>query len=256
MSTFELKIEGKDLVPSQLSIHELTDLLLAIERAVVKTAIHAEHGLDEDEAVVSLVDIGEGSTRLRFASEMPATTTAFVILSRAIADRSYANLPSPAIDALREIYDYAEKREAIVGFYAPENGHYRRVAEIRADVDLNLPELDIVRGNTVVYGKLTRIGGNPPKARLKLLNGEAISCFVSEKLAKRIGNRLYEVIGLAGEAKWDADDYSLLHFRAQDIAPYEESSLTQAIKELRDAGSSAWQEVKDVDAFIDELRGR
>lgn len=254
MNTFELKLQGKDLVPSELSIHELTDLLLAVERAVVKTAIHNERGLDEDEAIVSLVGIAEGSTSLRFASALPATLTAFLQIGTAISTRSYTNLPSPAIEALREIYRYSEERQAVIGFYAYDNSHSRQLAEIRPDVDLNLPLVDIVRGNTVVHGKLTRVGGNPPKARLKLLNGEAISCFVSEQLAKRIGNRLYEVIGLAGEAKWDAGDYSLLSFKANDITLYEESTLQQAVKELRESAGAAWQDVPDVNAFIDELR--
>ena len=254
MKTFELKLQGKDLVPSELSVHELTDLLLAVERAVVKTAIHNEQSLDEDEATISLVGIAEGSTSLRFASALPATTTAFLQIGNAISTRSYADLPSATIDALREIYEYSEQREAVIGFYSSDNSHSHLLAEIRSDVDLKLPLVDIVRGTTTVYGKLTRVGGNPPKARLKLLDGEAISCFVSERLAKRIGNRLYEVIGLAGEAKWDADDYALLSFKAHDITLYEESTLQQAIKELKESAGTAWQDVKDVNAFIDELR--
>jgi hypothetical protein len=255
MSTFELKLEGRDLDPTRLSIHELTDLLLAVERAVVKTARQVEPGLDEDETVVSLVDIGEGSTRLRFATSVDAVTTAFGLLTQAIAERSFSEIPAPAIDALQEIHKYAQDSEAVVAFYTGEPGHFVRVAEIRPDLDLNFPLIDVVRGTTVIYGKLTRVGGNPPKARLKLLNNEAISCFVSEKLAKRIGNRLYEVIGLTGEARWDADDYSLLSFRAADIAAYEEAPLTQAIRELRDASPTAWQHVENPDAFIEELRG-
>lgn len=254
METFELKLEGNNLVPSELSVHELADLLLAVERAVVKTAIHLEHTVDEDEAEISLIGISEGSTRLQFASLFAAAITAFSVLGHAIATRTYTALPSPAIEALREIYDYAEERQAVIGLYSIANDQFSRLAEIRPDVDLNLPLLDIVRGNTVVYGKLTRVGGTPPKARLKLLNGEAISCFVSEQLAKRIGNRLYEVIGLAGEARWDADDYALLHFKAHDIASYEEGSVREAVKQLRDSAGDAWQDVDDVDGLIEALR--
>jgi len=254
MNTFELKLEGKNLVPSELSVHELTDLLLAVERAVVKTAIHLQEGLDEEQAVVSLVSIAAGSTSLRFASALPATTTAFARIGQAISSRVYTDLPSHTIEALREIYDYSLERQAVIGFYSHENSHSTLLAEIRSDVDLNLPLINVVRGNTVVYGRLTRIGGNPPKARITQLNGEAISCFVSEQLAKRIGNRLYEVIGLAGDAKWDADDYSLLNFKASEITPYEETPVKQAVKELRESAGLAWQDVKDVNGFIDELR--
>jgi hypothetical protein len=254
MKTFELKLQGKDLVPSELSVHELTDLLLAIERAVVKTALHSQQGLDEDETYIALVGVAEGSTTLRFTSALPATSNAFLQIGNALSSRSYSELPSPAIEALREISDYSEEREAIIGFYSSDNSHPHLLAEIRPDVDLKLPLVDVVHGTTTVYGKLTRVGGNPPKARITLLNGEAISCFVSEKLAKRIGNRLYEVIGLSGDAKWDADDYALLSFKAHDIAPYEETTLQQAVKELKESAGSAWQNVKDVNAFIDELR--
>ncbi len=155
---------------------------------------------------------------------------------------------------MREIYDYAEERQAIIGLYSFANDKSSLLAEIRPDVDLNLPLLNIIRGNTVIYGKLTRVGGTPPKARLKLLNGEAISCIVSEQLAKRIGNRLYEIVGLAGEAKWDADDYALLHFKAHGIAPYEEGSLKEAVRQLRDSAGNAWQNVEDVEDSIEALR--
>lgn len=254
MNTFGLKLEGKDLLPSKLSVHELTDLLLAVERAVVKTAIHLQPGLDEEQAVISLVEIAEGSTSLQFASALPATTTAFQRIGQAISSRSYTELPSVTIDALREIHKYSQERQALIGFYLYENSQRTRLAEIRFDVDLNLPLINRVRSNTVIYGRLTRVGGNPPKARITQLNGEAISCFVSEQLAKRIGNRLYEVIGLAGEAEWDADDYSLLYFKANDITPYEETAIKAAIKELRESAGPAWDRVKDVNAYIEELR--
>lgn len=254
MNTFGLKLEGKDLLPSKLSIHELTELLLAFERAVVKTAIHLKPGLDEEQAVISLIGISEGSTSLQFASALPEATTAFQQIGQAISLRSYTELPSVTIEALREIHKYSQEKQAFISFYLYENSHRIRLAEIRFDVDLNLPLINRVRGNTVIYGRLTRVGGNPPKARITQLNGEAISCFVSEQLAKRIGNRLYEVIGLAGEAEWDADDYSLLYFKANDITPYEETPVKMAIRELRESAGPAWDRIKDVNAYIEELR--
>jgi hypothetical protein len=251
---FELSLEGKDLSPTTVSIHELANFLESIETVVVKTLSHTVQGIDEDQAVVSLVEIGAGSAHYSFAAAPPVTPELIRLIGNSIRTQNYKRLPNAAISGLRDLQRFSEQRQAVIKWNLLENRHKSLIAEIRPDVGLNLPTLDTVKGTTVVYGKLTRVGGTPPKARVSLLSGEAISCLVSEQLAKRIGNRLYEVIGLEGDAEWDITDYSLLSFRANAITSFEEGTAREALKALGEVSGEGWNHGNDTNAFVEELR--
>ena len=118
-----------------------------------------------------------------------------------------------------------------------------------------LPEEKYVRGETVLYGRVERVGGVEPKVRVRLSEHEAVSCHLSEEMAKHLGKQLYSTVGLQGQATWDADDLSVIYFRVDEILPFKGGGVVEGIRELREAVDGAYDDVPDAVGFVRELRG-
>ena len=84
---------------------------------------------------------------------------------------------------------------------------------------------------------------------------EVVSCRLNEDLAKELGTHLYAVVGLRGQATWDAKDHSLAYFRVDTILPFENAGAVQSAYALNDAAQGAYDAVKDVPGFVRGLRG-
>ena len=84
---------------------------------------------------------------------------------------------------------------------------------------------------------------------------EVVSCRLNEDLAKELGTHLYAVVGLRGQATWDAKDHSLAYFRVEEILPFENVGAASAAYALNDAVQGSYDAVKDVPGFVRKLRG-
>jgi hypothetical protein len=118
----------------------------------------------------------------------------------------------------------------------------------------SIPQRPRLRGETVLFGRVERVGGVEPKVRLRISDHESVSCHISEELAKRVGNRLYNEVGLRGQATWDAVDFELLYFHAEELLSYQAGPITAAFDALAGAVGGAFDSVDDVEEFVGALR--
>lgn len=252
---FLLRLSGRDAEPSALALGELAELLESIEQLFENVALEAEPALDMGKMRVSLVDVRAGSIGLGFSSNLaPANEIQTLrIITDAITQRRYTQVPAAAIRPLRTLDDYVKRSRWTATWHI---GHDQTpLAIIAPDVDLGLPQLEIISGETVEYGELTRVGGTPAKLRVRFLSGRALSCIASERVAKEAGMFLYDVIGMRGLAEWDANTMSLISFRVDALEPYRDTSIATAVQRLRDVARGGWDTVADVNTAIRELRG-
>lgn len=252
---FMLRFSGANVHPAALSLGDLAELLESIEQLFINVALQAEPSLDTEKVHVSLMDVRAGSVGLGFASTLapPNEAATIEIITDAISGRKYARIPAAAIRHLRTIDEYVKQRKWTASWHV--GNELTPLAVIAPDVDLGLPQLEIFNGETVEYGKLMRVGGTPAKLRIRFLDGRSLSCVATERVAKDAGGLLYEVIGMRGQAEWDANTMSLLSFRVDSLEPYREKSFQSAMDRLRDAMHGGWETVEDVNEAIRELRG-
>lgn len=98
-----------------------------------------------------------------------------------------------------------------------------------------------MRGTTSLYGMVIRVGGEePPRARLRLLNGRTITCELAHRkswaLAQILGARLYQVVGVRGEAVTSVADRSLISFRIDRLLPYGMVGIERALNGIAEFG--------------------
>lgn len=115
-------------------------------------------------------------------------------------------------------------------------------------------------GKTTLYGTLIGVGGvNPPRARLRLLNGNLVNCNITERnniqVARQLGERLYSEVGVYGTARWDLRDMSLNYFQIERITEYSRKPVDEALHALYSIAGENYDRVGDIEQLIAEIRG-
>ncbi|MDQ7850933.1 MAG: hypothetical protein RB148_11740 [Armatimonadota bacterium] len=235
---FELRIDGPGVYPETVPLHHLVDLLTNVE-----TLVRELVGDDaKEDLMLSLPAVETGSSRYKIWSNYPEETRAALReVERALAVGHTEDLPERVQKSVSRIAAVGRQlNRATVELY-PDPSNRKIVARILPAEDEPESEPTKVTGRTTIYGRLVRVGGVEPRARLELTTGEVISCKVSQSLARALGSRLYERVGVVGVATWDASDWHLLSFTVEELLPYQEVPLKVAFQELADAaGPEAW----------------
>lgn len=252
---FQLRFTGGGVQPEVVPARELAELIIAAEEAVASVALRRNPALNPDEIVVGLVQIGEQSLGLSFAASSPAVVgAAFLELATSIATRSFGGLPAKSLRGLRILADFNALHHCRTQFWNGETNAHEPLAEMDTGFERFLPEEHFIRGETVIYGRVERVGGVDPKVRVRLSEQEVISCRLNEELAKELGGHLYAEVGLRGQATWDAQDHSLAYFRVDEILSFENAGTVSAAYALKDAAHGAYDAVQDVTGFVRRLR--
>ena len=252
---FQLRFTGGGVKPDVVPARELAELIIAAEEAIASVALQRNPALNPDEIVVGLVQIEEKSLGLSFASPSPDVVgVAFMEIATSISSRSFGGLPTKSLRGLRVLADFNTTHKCRTQFWNGETTAREPLAEMDVGFEKYLPEEHFIRGETVIYGKVERVGGVDPKARVRLSEHEVVSCRLNEDLAKELGIHLYAEVGLRGQATWDAKDHSLAYFRVDEILPYEAVGAVTAAYALNDAAQGAYDAVKDVPGFVRRLR--
>ena len=252
----EIKLIGKDISPENMKVKELIEIAGSMEESILPIIKRDNPNVSMDDIIISLVNIGDGCVKYRFKSSFSKVAlSAFIALSYSIANNAYQNLPAASIEPIKKISNFAKKRNCEVEFRAPVDSEHP-IAKITPSTEIVVPELYYLRGETVIYGKVERVGGATPKVVIRISDKETISCDATEELAKKLGYRLYSWVGLSGTAKWNTEDYSIVEFQTEKITEYQETSLSSAMTELSSLIGKYFKDIKDVKKYVnEELRG-
>lgn len=250
---FEINIAGEGISPESIRASDLADILKSIEKSISSVAVQKNPDLDPDDFIVGLVQIQRGSARLAFSSSRPSVAReSFESVSTAVSEGKLYRLPPVAVDGINEIAEFSKKKACVIEL-RPDIQR-EPTAFIKPDTDFMIPEKQSITSDSVIFGKLERIGGTKPIARLRISEHEAVSCSISYELAKSLASRLYENIGLTGRATWNSQDWSMTSFEIHSTTQYEGGSLKDAFRELASAAGDAWSDVDDVKEYIRSLR--
>lgn len=250
--TFKIDIVGPGVSPETTRASDLADLMVQVERAIVETA--RAQGADlPDEAVVSLVAVGEGSNSLTLAvadCALPATSS----ISHAVSADDYESIPPQAHEALYEISKQAVRQDWTVNF-VPERSPRIEGAAISSEHEVPPPPVPPhVVGTTTVFGRCVAVGGvTRPKARIRLQNGDLLYVDVTEQLAKKLAKNLYDQVCVEGAATWRTDDWTLLRFDAVRVTDFRPTDAVAAFEKLSAAAGGRWDEVDAVE-YVRQLR--
>lgn len=250
----EIKFTGEDIFPETIRAKELADILTSIEESLTNIIIKENPDISIEELVIGLVNIEEGSAKLRFKSTLQVLTlSAFTLLSSSIATNDFTKVPIATIKSVKTISDFTKQRNCIAEFRAHADSA-NPLASLTPSSEIIIPEAFQLTGETIIYGKVMRVGGATPKVVIKLSDRQTVYCDVMEDLAKEIGHKLYSWVGLSGIAQWNTEDYSLDSFKIEKITEYEDIPLSKSMSELSSVVGKYLKDKVDVIKTISELR--
>jgi hypothetical protein len=246
---FSFKIDGQDVRPDTVPLRDLFDILVNLEAAIAVSARHlgAKAG---PELTLRLTHIAEGSDVCTLAAPEEMFSGAEAVLD-AIARDEFSALPVGAHGHLHKIW----KKTKVTGWTLNlAHSGMTQPATILPSREILRP--GAVSGRTTMYGKLDRVGGEnwPSAVLIHPVMGKITVRLANSDLAKELGDKLFKMIGLEGEARWDSDEWELEEFRADAIvAVYPRVGITEAFEALAQAAGDTWDTV-DPEEYVRELR--
>ena len=250
----------RNATPETTPLGELAKLIEKLDVAIIETARDRNIELPEDEAVVSLVNIEEGSNRLIFTLA-PFMCPVLAKLTNSIEEGDFVALPAKAHKALYDISRQAKKQQWDVLF--PENQDHENQdqmyhihkTEISTQRPITPPKPQFIKGTTTIFGMCMGVGGKTPKVDLSLSNrGRLLRCETTREIAVRLSRSLYKNVALYGQALWNPDTWELVKFKATEIAnQVHDGSPEKALEEVSKVVGDQWKDV-DVVEFVNHVR--
>ncbi len=263
--TIEIRLVGENLSAQTVSARDAGHLIAAVEQMLAALVLRgkAAPALPKRTIVVGLAAIEQGSYILRFTTPDPVRVMpAYRKLSEAIQKADFAELPAKSVEGLREIRTIARKYRARAEFWQGD-GRRAHLATItpHTSIPIRAPEPPHVQEYTTLYGTVLRVGGDrPPRAQVQFLSGQKLQCRITQRdelrVARALGQRLYETVGLRGQARWHAASGEILDFRIDEIFDAQSATSENVLQTLRQRLGAHYQRVEDIDRFVAEMRGR
>lgn len=251
MSTSDLKLKLRDpLNKTRLDtvpVSELFSYLKLYEQAVLACT----HQAGDDKPVVCLVGLSESSvlTTLRHS---PACVSAALAIKVALLSADFTQLPIKCHEKLVEFSRVLTSR----GVTATIDDGQGKPAEISPERPVLPRKVVTLQNKTTVYGRCERVGGETPKAAIRLFaSGVQLDVMLTTELAIELAKRLYDFVGIEGTAVVDVATGEAVSFNAERISPYagKKADPTGALKRLREKIGSG--NYGDPVKYVAEMRG-
>jgi hypothetical protein len=262
-NVIEVRLTGDNVTPGNVRSRDIAELIASVEQMIASVVVrnNPELGFQEDEIIVGLVAVHEGSLRLQFKVPevyAPAALPAYNLVSNDVQRRDFSSLPLKTVESLRSIRSITVKYSATTEF-GYTNGHFAPLASINREVPIEVQERR-VSGTTTLYGVVVRIGGEKtPTVQLRLLNGDMLSCEIKgnqrRAIARQLAQRLYTEVGITGTAVWDTRDWIIEDFTIEQITEYSSKGVAAALQGLYETMGTHLEALENIDSFISEIRG-
>jgi len=259
-ATFEVSFKAPGLHPATISLRTVGDALSAVQNlASGRDPFETTHVPPEES--IGLVDVRTGSAIYSCYAHAPKEATANLgrigrlLAGRIAPGRDRDDLLLRALRPIELLSKTARKLECEV--------HVRLVGQrtpafvVQKDVYESISRDLLIRGESTVTGTVQRVGG---ATRMKCLmrvpgRGPLLYCNVKgAELARSLGQHLYETIVATGTATWIHRSWRIYRFTITNFSQPNISSTESLIKELREAGLDAWDNIDDPEAYLRELR--
>ena len=241
-----------DISPGSVRGRDLADVLDAVEDLIASIVVENEPDLNKDQIKISLVGIAQGSLKTSYSPNLQALTIpAIEQAGQAIGSGAMSELPTSSLESIKKIKAFTNKYECEANI-SLVNGDTRELAKITPETDI--PSPISIKGETTLYGEITRVGGKEPRIQFTTIDGSTIYCETTQSLAKQAGKRIYTQVAIHGIAEWDHKTHQILSFSLQSISEYSHKDYSNVFQSLANAYGSQINKIRDANQFVRSLR--
>ncbi|MGB2926682.1 MAG: hypothetical protein WBB82_15385 [Limnothrix sp.] len=247
---------GEGMTPGKMRSKDIGELMTSTE-GMIATYVNKKHSeISISDIIIGPRGFGKNGYTLEYEPSLPdITIPAFEEISGCIETGHIQDLPENTIKNILDIRHLSKKRKFNARFFTVD-GKRKYLTSINEDIQI--PETFMLKGETVVYGKILRVGGaeENPKIMVRLITGSTIHCTCSRKMAivRQAGQRLYDVVGMKGFAEWNIEDMTIRKFDIKEFTDYEDLPIDDAFDNLRNNIGEAFNHIEDPAAYFSDLR--
>jgi len=256
--TFFVRFVAPDLSPDKIPVRLVSEALSAIQDLACGRDSFETPKVPQDKTI-GLVNVRSGSAVYSCVSRDPAEardnlSRLGVFLAGDMEDSD----DDLVVSALRPIEALSNVAKAIGGHVEVSLAAKRTALfQIEDQAFGRLSSRLFISGKATIIGRVERVGGaTGMKCLMRIPDRRTgLYCKVKgRKLAQRLGQCLYETIAARGDVVWIHKTWRIYEFTIHDFTQPRLKSPGKAIKKLRRAGLSAWDNVENPEALIEELR--
>jgi hypothetical protein len=265
---FEAIFDGPGLVPEAIPLGTLTQAFSAIRRlaagAQVQDDIEDDEGdeeeidLNETDGAIRLLDVKRGSAVYRFVCPKDDGAVEHIkgagrILSHPeeVGEKDYILSPIDRLSATAKRLNCT----IILKKAGSKNGVLAKIEPASYD---RLAESIFISGDTSFTGEVKRVGGaTSMRCALRVsFQNRLLFCSVeNEEVSRQLGELLYEDVAVSGLAQWIKGTWKVVGFKVKGVTKLDTKPLSDAFRELRDAGGHGWDKIDDPKKHLEEACG-
>ncbi len=258
-TTFEIRFKGPRVAPEAIPLRTLARALSAVQRLISEDREDDEPAEEPTPQLeLHLLDVRRGSaTYPVFAEESAQVIERLKLTGTILKDPEMVEEFPSVLSPVEDLSAIAKTLDCEIELSPPgKSGILARITPASFDT---LVGSAFICGETSVSGVVERVGGATELRcglRVSQQPRRMVICQVeTPEAARELGKHLYESVIVEGTATWYRRNWRLKSFLIKSVRQVRRSSLTDAIKELRDAGGNAWDRVKDPRKFLSGVRG-
>ncbi len=244
----ELKFHGNGISPETVKPSEVANLIAAFERLLLQQAKADEPGIDVDEVLFCFDRIDNNSLDLIFkpVKVKEVILSSYLLVATAVSTGDYTKVNKGTIQPLKEIIKFTKKHNCLGQF----NHNEHTISNFTKDLEINYTIPNSITGETTIYGKIIRIGGEEPRLHFRINEDEKLIFDIDESLAKKLAPRIYEYIGLVGRATWNATTFNIENFEILRPIQLDNQPLNIAFNEIKGLIGKHWDELEDIENYL------
>jgi hypothetical protein len=260
--TFEAVFTGSGVYPEKIPLNKVSEALSAIQRLAAGIVLGDED--EDDEAAdgsVMLLDVTRGSSAVfRFVGPTPENALLRLREVGKVLDdpEKIGSENEYVLRPVKDLSAIAKSLDCTVVFREVGNGRHV-LATIDASSYPRIAQSLLISGATTITGKVQRVGGaTAMRCALRVpFQSHLLYCKVeSEKVARKLGDCLYQHVTAHGLARWIKNTMRLFSFTIQEVTQRKAGTIADHLKSLWDAGLKDWEKLEDPDHYLEEIRGK
>lgn len=245
--TIEGKVNGVPIKPQDVDITEIKEIISDIE-----TFLYPGRAEKADRPHISY-KIEEGSARHLFYLPI-SSVLLFNGLTNEIANRGTTDfLDYKRSEIIEKFQRKAKEKNFEIGFSSSLSAD--KTLTITKETNFFNLAANYIDTEMVLYGKINSEGGNNPNFHILTNEYGRLTIEATEKQLLEGEKRLYKVYGVKVKGKQNLADGKPFDLKLIEYIDYNPVFDKSELDLLIARAASNWEEVKDVDAWLAEIRG-
>lgn len=247
----ELRFAGNEINPHAVKPHEIAELIVGFEKALLSDIKDRHPEIDINELLFVFDEVKNESIGLKFLPKIvqEIIVSSFTLISTSFNTGDFSTLSNNTINELKTFTKFSKKYNCNGEFNL--NGQTLSSFTPTTEIQLNINP--ILEGEIKLFGRVLDSGGKKPNVHLIINDDKELIFPTSETLAKELAHRLYDKVSLIGIAKWDAITYEIKSFKIKEIVDFTPGKTLSALNELKKLTSGYWDKFNTNDEINNQL---